>query len=170
MLIASREGLPLTLAPLVLVAMNVVYALGAYPAGILADRMSARTLLAWGLACLMAADVALAWGQGLALVFTGIGLWGAHMALTQGLLAKLVADRSPPALRGTAFGMFNLISGIAMLFSSVVAGLLWDAAGPGATFRAGGILALLALAASLVLMRPKAARSQKPAWLGSGQD
>lgn len=160
-LIASREGLPLTLAPLVLVAMNVVYALGAYPAGILADRTSARTLLAWGLACLIAADATLAWGQGLALVFAGIGLWGAHMALTQGLLAKLVADRSPSALRGTAFGLFNLITGIAMLFASVVAGLLWDVAGPSATFGAGGFLAILALATSLVIMRGKASPAQQ---------
>lgn len=143
--------------------MNVVYALGAYPAGVLADRTSAHRLLGWGLGCLIAADAALAWGHGLVVTFAGIGLWGAHMALTQGLLAKLVADRSPAALRGTAFGFFNLITGMAMLLASVMAGILWDAAGPDATFGAGGLLALLALVASAALMRAKATPDQPSA-------
>src|SRR4051812_131833 len=130
---ASGEGLALALAPLVLVAMNGVYALGAYPAGALADRMPARTLLLCGLAILIAADACLAAG-GLAWAFAGILLWGAHMALTQGLLAKLVADCAPDRLRGSAFGLFNLASGVAMLAASVLAGLLWDRLGPAATF------------------------------------
>lgn len=156
-LVASREGLPLALAPLVLVTMNAVYALGAYPAGILADRVSARSLLGWGLASLIVADILLASASRLPLIFIGIAFWGAHMALTQGLLAKLVADYSPAALRGTAFGLFNLVTGIAMLGASVLAGFLWDAASPAATFATGGALALLALALSLPLLRGAAA-------------
>ena len=142
---ASAEGLPLTLAPLVLVVMNLVYALGAYPAGGLSDRMPARKLLFWGLACLIAADLSLALIAGLGGAFLGIALWGAHMALTQGLLAKLVADHAPSDLRGSAFGLFNLVTGLAMLFASAIAGLLWDRIGSNATFLAGAGFAALAL-------------------------
>lgn len=159
LLIANREGLPLALVPLVFVAMNAVYALGAYPAGVLADRVSARTLLGWGLVSLVLADLLLARASQLVLVFVGIALWGAHMALTQGLLTKLVADNSPVALRGTAFGLFNLVTGVAMLGSSVLAGLLWDVVGPTATFAAGAALALLALALSLPLLRTETSRA-----------
>ncbi len=141
---AHDSGLPLALAPLVLVTMNVVYALGAYPAGALSDRIGARGLLLASLAALMAADVLLALGDGLALVFSGIALWGLHMALSQGLLAKLVAEHAPAALRGSAFGLFNLTSGVAMLFASVLAGGLWQAFGAAATFWAGALIALLA--------------------------
>ena len=142
---ANAEGLPLTLAPLVLVVMNLVYALGAYPAGGLSDRMPARTLLLWGLGCLIAADLSLALVAGLGGAFLGIALWGAHMALTQGLLAKLVADHAPSDLRGSAFGVFNLVTGLALLFASVIAGLLWDRIGSDATFLAGAGFAALAL-------------------------
>ena len=143
----SAEGLPLTYAPAVLVVMNVVYALGAYPAGIASDRVSARILLGWGLACLILADLVLAMVSGLAGVFAGIALWGLHMALTQGLMAKLVADQAPAELRGSAFGLFNLATGIALLVASVVAGLLWDKLGANATFFAGAAIAAAALIA-----------------------
>lgn len=133
---ANAEGLPLTLAPLVLVVMNVVYALGAYPAGALSDALNARGLLLLGLAALIAADLLLALVPGLAGAFVGIALWGAHMALTQGLLTKLVADRAPETLRGSAFGIFNLATGLGLLASSVLAGLLWDGFGPAAAFLA----------------------------------
>ncbi|MCW1381586.1 MFS transporter [Novosphingobium sp. KCTC 2891] len=142
---ASDRGLPLALAPLVLVAMNAVYSLGAYPAGIISDRIPPRRLLQWGLVCLALADGLLAFGSGLVPIFAGIALWGGHMALTQGLLAKMVADQSSERLRGTAFGLFNLATGIAMLIASVAAGLLWDHLGPAATFIAGGALAVLTL-------------------------
>lgn len=142
---ASSEGFPLTYAPTVLVAMNVVYALGAYPAGIASDRVSARILLGWGLVCLILADLVLALASGLAAAFAGIALWGLHMALTQGLLAKLVADRAPPELRGSAFGMFNLAAGVAMLISSALAGLLWVRFGASSAFFAGAGFATLAL-------------------------
>ncbi|MDX2274459.1 MAG: MFS transporter [Hyphomonadaceae bacterium] len=141
---ASAEGLPLALAPLVLVVMNVVYALGAGPAGALSDRVSARGLLFWGLIALIAADFALAFGPGLWGAFSGITLWGAHMALTQGLLTKLVADHAPNDLRGSAFGFFNLATGVTLLIASIIAGLLWDTIGPQATFIAGGGFALIA--------------------------
>ena len=142
---ASAEGLPLTYAPAVLVAMNVVYALGAYPAGVASDRVSARSLLCWGLVCLILADLVLALVSGLVAAFVGIAFWGLHMALTQGLMAKLVADCAPPDLRGSAFGLFNLAAGLAMLFASVVAGLLWDMLGANSTFLAGAGFATVAL-------------------------
>ena len=141
---ANAEGLPLALAPLVLVVMNVVYALGAYPAGVLSDRVAPRGLLLSGLAALIAADLALALVPGLVGAFTGIALWGAHMALTQGLFAKLVADRAPEELRGSAFGLFNLATGVSLLVASVVAGLLWDRSGSNATFLVGAGFAVMA--------------------------
>ena len=134
---ASAEGLPLALAPLVLVVMNAVYALGAYPAGALSDSLRPANLLLWGLAALIAADLSLAFAPGIAGAFLGIALWGAHMALTQGLLAKLVAEAAPQALRGSAFGLFNLATGLALLAASVIAGLVWDRLGPAATFLGG---------------------------------
>ena len=143
---ANGEGLPLAWTPLVLVVMNLVYSLGAYPAGAISDRANPALLLVGGLACLIAADMLLAFGNGLPAAFAGIALWGAHMALTQGILAKLVADASPDHLRGSGFGFFNLASGIAMLFASLLAGILWTALGPQATFMAGAFFALLALA------------------------
>jgi MFS family permease len=142
---AADFGLPIALAPLVLVAMNIVYSAGAYPAGALADRYRPRGLLIAGMAVLIAADLLLAFGTGLFAVFAGIALWGAHMALTQGLMSKLVADAAPSNLRGSAFGLFNLASGVAMLVASVAAGLLWDALGPAATFIAGAVFATLTL-------------------------
>lgn len=141
---ASAEGLPLALAPLVLVVMNVVYALGAYPAGALSDSWRARSLLMWGLLLLLAADLALAFIPNVAGAFLGIALWGGHMAMTQGLMAKLVADHAPAEIRGSAFGLFNLATGLALLVASVVAGLLWDKLGSQATFIAGGIFAAVA--------------------------
>lgn len=146
---ASDEGLPLVLAPLVLVVMNAVYALGAAPAGVLSDRISARTLLLYGLTALVAADVALAFVPGIWGAFVGIALWGAHMALTQGLLTKLVADHAPADLRGSAFGVFNLAVGVALLIASFVAGVLWETIGSQATFVAG---AIFAFAASLMVL------------------
>jgi len=144
---AQKGGLPVAYAPLVLIAMNVVYALGAYPFGKLADTMSHRKLLALGLVVLVAADAALASADSGPLLWAGIALWGLHMALTQGLLAAMVADTSPSALRGTAFGVFNLASGIALLVASALAGALWDRLGAPSTFVAGAVLAAATLAA-----------------------
>jgi len=144
---AQQSGIPLALVPLVMVAMNGVYALAAYPFGKLSDRMSHRVLLAWGLGVLIAADLVLAASSHWAVVLAGVALWGVHMGITQGLLASMVAATAPADLRGTAYGFFNLVSGVAMLAASVLAGLLWDSAGAAATFYAGAALSLLALLA-----------------------
>jgi MFS family permease len=141
---AENLHLALAFAPLVLVAMNVVYSLVAYPVGRLADRMSPRTLLYIGIAFLVAADVALAFATNLVWLGVGVVLWGLHMGFTQGLLAAMVAHAAPEDLRGTAFGVFNLASGVSMLAASVLAGALWHYVGPAATFWAGAGLAVLA--------------------------
>jgi MFS family permease len=140
---ASDVGLALGYVPLVMIVMNVFYAGFAYPAGLAADRVSRRALLLAGLAMLIAADVLLAVATSPWPVFAGTALWGLHMAFTQGLLAKLVADTASKELRGTAFGLFNLVSGAALLLASVIAGALWTALGAPATFLAGGIFAAL---------------------------
>ncbi len=146
---AQQGGTPVALVPLVMVVMNLVYALSAYPFGKLSDRMSHKTLLALGLVVLIAADLVLATNDHWVVVLAGVALWGVHMGMTQGLLATMVADTAPADLRGTAYGFFNLVSGLAMLLASVLAGLLWDRLGASFTFYAGAtfcVVALLALA------------------------
>lgn len=150
---ASAVGLPPELTPLVLVIMALVYALGAYPAGVLSDRIDARKLLSIGLVLLVAADLVLAFSPTIASAFVGISLWGGHMAATQGLLAKLVAERAPDNLRGSAFGVFNLATGSTLFFASLIAGLLWEYVGPAATFLAGAAFATVAGAITLARLR-----------------
>lgn len=142
---SQEQGLPDALAPLVFVLMNVVFAACAYPAGKFADRLGGRTLLGTGLAALICADLVLAFAPGLAGVALGVAAWGLHMALTQGVLAAMVAASAPAPLRGTAFGIFGLVCGVAMLAASALAGLLWDVLGSAATFLAGAGFALVAL-------------------------
>jgi MFS family permease len=145
---AMQGGLPIAWVPLVLVAMNVVYSLTAYPFGKLSDSVSHEKLLASGLIVLIAADLVLAHGNHWTIVLLGVSLWGLHMGLTQGLLSAMVAHTAPADLRGTAFGFFNLLNGLAILAASVVAGLLWEQFGAVATFYAGagfGVLTLVAL-------------------------
>jgi len=144
-------GLPLAYVPLVLIVMNVVYAAAAYPFGKLADSMSHTKLLTWGLLLLLMADVALALDGHWGVAWVGIVLWGLHLAMTQGLLAAMIADTAPTDLRGTAYGFFNLASGLAMLVASGLAGLLWDSFGAALTFVAGAIFSSAALA--LLLLR-----------------
>jgi MFS family permease len=134
---------------MVLVVMSVVYAASAYPAGWLSDRMPRGRLLAAGMFALVLGDALLAVDGGVALAFAGIAAWGLHMGLTQGILASLVVDRVPAAYRATAFGMFNLVSGIALLVASGGAGALWEAAGPAAPFLGGAALAALGGVAAL---------------------
>ena len=141
----QSAGLPVALAPAVMVVMNLVYSLAAWPAGVLSDRIGRSGLLAAGFALLVAADLVLALGTGVAALAFGVALWGLHMGLTQGILASLVSDTAPDDLRGTAFGAFNLITGLATLAASIVAGGLWDIAGPRGTFLAGAAFAALAL-------------------------
>ncbi|HNV56489.1 MAG TPA: MFS transporter [Smithellaceae bacterium] len=147
---AQSVGLAVGFVPAIMIVMNAVYALTAYPAGILTDRMRPRIILAAGLAVLIAADTLLAFAETPFPVFIGAALWGLHMGLTQGLFAKLVADHAPVRLRGTAFGIFNLVTGGALLTASVVAGLLWSAVGAQATFMAGAAFTALALLGVIV--------------------
>lgn len=144
---AQQSGIAMALVPLVMVAMNMVYAASAYPFGKLSDRMSRKTLLAWGVMVLILADLVLAMGTHWTTVLAGVILWGVHMGMTQGLLATMVANMAPEDLRGTAFGFFNLVSGVAMLMASVLAGLLWDRWGAAATFYGGAVLCVLTLLA-----------------------
>jgi MFS family permease len=141
---AQDLGLAIAFAPLVLVGMNLVYSGVAYPAGRLADRVSPRALLAWGIVALVASDIVLAAAPGLASFAAGIAMWGLHMGLTQGLLGAMVAHAAPAELRGTAYGVFNFASGLSMLAASVLAGALWHFVGPVATFVAGAVLAAAA--------------------------
>lgn len=142
---AEQSGIALALVPLVMVAMNLVYAAAAYPFGKLSDRMSHRRLLAYGLLVLVGADLVLAASAHWSVVLAGVVLWGVHMGMTQGLLATMVADSAPADLRGTAYGLFNLLSGFAMLLASATAGLVWDHYGAAWTFYIGAVFSGLAL-------------------------
>jgi MFS family permease len=155
---AQASGLTLTLVPLVLVVMNLAYALAAYPAGVLSDRGDRTSLLIVGLMLLICADLVMAESTGLIGATAGVVLWGLHMGFTQGIVAALVADTVPAELRGTGFGVINLITGLALLIASVLAGLLWDYGGSQLTFVVGGGLAALALIGLLLLrsrLRPQ---------------
>jgi len=133
--------------------MNIVYALAAYPLGALSDRIDRGLMLAAGFAILIAADLVLATASSVALVMVGVGLWGLHMAMTQGLLSALIADAAPDRLRGTAFGVFNFASGMALLLASLIAGFLWEIIGPSATFIAGACFTALGLCALFLTRR-----------------
>ena len=153
---AQNVGMDVAMAPSVMVAMALVYGLTAYPAGVAADRGHGAKLLSFGLLALCAADLVLAHAAGPLLVYAGGALWGLHMGLTQGLLAALVAASAPADLRGSAFGMFNLVSGMALLAASALAGWLWDAHGPATTFHAGAAFTALAWIALVVYRRSAA--------------
>lgn len=142
---AQNVGLAVTWVPAILVAMNLVYAASAYPLGALSDRVSHKIMLAAGVALLIAADVVLALAPHAWAVGAGALLWGLHMGATQGLLAAIVAETAPEDLRGTAFGVFNLVSGVALLAASVIAGALWTYLSPAITFYAGALFAAVAL-------------------------
>lgn len=153
---AQGAGLPLALAPLVLVVMNIVYAGSAYPLGALSDRANRGRLLALGFLTLIAADLLLAWAPNLWVVLGGVAVWGLHLGMTQGVLSALVADACPVSLRASAFGVFNFASGVALLLASLLAGLLWARIGPAATFIAGAAFTVLGLA---LLVPLRSARS-----------
>ena len=149
---AQSVGLPMMLVPAVMVVMNLVYALAAYPAGVLSDNGSRMRILVIGLSFLVVADLVLALSSGVTGVMIGVALWGLHMGFTQGLLTTLVADTAPPELRGTAFGMFNLLTGLALLAASIIAGAMWDWIGPQATFLTGAAFTAVSLACFVLLM------------------
>ncbi|GAB5604827.1 MFS transporter [Sideroxyarcus sp. TK5] len=142
---AEQSGVPVAFVPLVMVAMSLVYAATAYPFGKLSDSVSHTKLLALGLLVLIAADAALAWDNHWWFVLLGVALWGVHMGITQGLLARMVADTAPADLRGTAYGFFNLMSGLAMLLASVLAGVLWQTLGAASTFIGGAVICMAAM-------------------------
>lgn len=142
---AQQMAIPLFAIPLVMVAMNLVYSLTAYPFGKLSDSMSHSKMLQWGLLVLIAADIVLALSSHWSTLLAGVALWGIHMGMTQGLLAAMVAHTAPPELRGTAFGMFNLMSGVALLLASAGAGVLWEVFGVASTFYAGAVICVLTL-------------------------
>lgn len=142
---AQQMAIPLFAIPLVMVAMNLVYSLTAYPFGKLSDSMSHSKMLQWGLLVLIAADIVLALSSHWSTLLAGVALWGIHMGMTQGLLAAMVAHTAPPELRGTAFGMFNLMSGIALLLASAGAGVLWEVLDAASTFYAGAIICVVTL-------------------------
>lgn len=148
---AQSIGLAIMWAPVVMIVMNAVYAVSAYPAGVLSDKANRATVMIVGLVSLFVADLCLALSPNILGVLVGAALWGLHMGFTQGLLATLVADAAPAELRGTAFGVFNLITGVVLLLASVVAGALWDVSGPQATFLAGAIFTLITLVGLLPL-------------------
>jgi MFS family permease len=150
---AQNLGLSLALAPMILVVMNVVYAMSSYPAGVIADKTGRMGILLFGVGFLALADLVLAFAGNIWMALLGVVLWGLHMGLTQGLLATLVADTAPADMRGTAFGIFNLAVGIALLIASVIAGGLWDVYGPQATFLAGAAFSVVALGGLMVVSR-----------------
>jgi MFS family permease len=143
---AQQTGIALAFVPLVMVIMSLFYALSAYPSGKLADRMDHTKLLGLGLVILLVADLLLAVNQNRLTLFAGVALWGVHMGMTQGLLSTMIAAAAPDKLLGTAFGVFNLVSGVAMLLASVLAGVLWESLGASSTFFTGATLCLIALA------------------------
>lgn len=150
---AQSIGLPLVLIPGVLVVMNIAYTVSAYPAGALSDRVDRVTVLGLDLVLPLLADVVLGLLPGVAGVVAGALLWGLHMGFSQGLLAALVADVVPSEMRGTGFGMFNLVTGLALLLASVIAGVLWNGIGPQGTFLAGAAFTVLTLAGLWPLRR-----------------
>ena len=141
---AQHAGLAITFVPFVMVIMSAAYAVSAYPAGILADRIDRRFILVGGVLALILADVVLAFARDVVVVMMGVMLWGLHMGLTQGLLATLIVGTIPSERRGAAFGVFNFVSGVILFFASLLAGFLWDQFGPSAPFLAGASFATLA--------------------------
>jgi MFS family permease len=142
---ALQVDIPLALTPLVMVAMNIIYAASAYPFGKLSDRISHYKLLGVGLIILVIADLILAHSNHWSTLLLGVTLWGIHMGMTQGLLSAMVAENAPSDLRGTAYGFFSLINGLALLIASVLAGFVWDQFGATTTFYTGASFCLLAL-------------------------
>ncbi|MCG5076774.1 MFS transporter [Paraburkholderia tagetis] len=142
---AQQTGLNIAWIPGVMVVMSLTYALSAYPVGMLSDRVDRRVLLGWGIVLLIVADMVLGMGSSIFTVLGGVALWGLHMGFTQGILAAMVAETAPQTLRGSAFGVFNLVSGVCLLFASVIAGWLWDRYGAAATFFAGAGVAVVPL-------------------------
>jgi MFS family permease len=144
-------GLSETFSPLTLAVFNLAYVALAYPAGSLSDRMRPRTILMAGIVVLVAGNVVLAKSDSLAGVMAGVVLWGAHMALTQGIFSRMIADSAPEHLRATSFGAFWFVSGIGALLASLGAGMMWDRDGSETVFLASAGIATVALAMLMLL-------------------
>ena len=147
LLVGIHGGLTPALTPLVLVAMNLAYLLSAYPVGKLSDRMPKQNLLVVGCGVLAVANGVLAIASNPVLLIVGALLWGLHMGLTEGIFAAMVANSAPKDLRGSAFGIFNMLRGLVLLAASVFAGFLWDQVGPQATFGLASVLAIITVVA-----------------------
>jgi MFS family permease len=159
---AQSTGMRLALVPTVMVVMNIVYSLSAYPVGILSDRIERKRLLPAGIGFLVAADVVLALADNFWLLALGVSLWGLHLGFTQGVFATMVTDTTPAQLRGTAYGVYNLVCGLAMLLASVIAGALWDGFGAAATFFTGSVFAAFSLVGAVALNRRKTKTGAEP--------
>jgi MFS family permease len=144
---ASFDGLAPMYVPMVMIVMSLVYSLSAYPAGILSDRTGRKGLLTASLAALIAANLVLGFNNSAGALFGGVALWGLHMGLSQGILSSLGADHAPAHLRGTAFGVFNLATGLTSLLASILAGIVWTQYGPAMTFHVSAGISVLALLA-----------------------
>ena len=149
----SEMGFGPSFAPLVMAAMAAAFALSAYPAGWLSDRIGRWQMLTGGALVLIAADMMFAFGGTPSLALAGAALWGLHMGLTQGLFAAMVADATPSHLRGSGFGIFHLLGGIVVFAASLIAGGLWDAFGSQAAFLAGAGFAMAALLGLIAFRR-----------------
>ncbi|NIE56856.1 MULTISPECIES: MFS transporter [unclassified Burkholderia] len=156
---AQQAGLDVAWIPAVMVVMAFAYSLSAWPVGVLSDRVDRRVLLAMGMVLLIAADLLLGMGRSKLSMFVGVAAWGLHMGFTQGILAAMVSETSPPTLRGTAFGVFNLISGVAMLLASSIAGVVWARFGASTTFVVGAALVVVPLCLCAYAPRPTASRN-----------
>ena len=157
---AQQVGFAIEWVPLVMIVMSLSYSISAYPAGILSDRVNRRYLLAAGIVLLILADLVLAWAGSPLSVLLGVALWGAGMGCTQGILAAMIAEVTPPELKGTAFGLFNLASGLFMLLASVIAGGLWDRYGPAITFYVGAAFSLSAFVMLTTLAKRRQPRQR----------
>ncbi|HWI76831.1 MAG TPA: MFS transporter, partial [Sphingomicrobium sp.] len=153
-------GLSEAMSPLSLAIFNLAYVALAYPAGALSDRMSPRTILMAGIAVLIAGDLVLASTGSFGGLVVGVALWGGHMALTQGIFARMIADSAPDNLRATSFGAFWFVTGIASLLASLGAGWLWDREGAGAVFVTGAGIAAMAWAMLSLLPDERSAVSR----------
>jgi MFS family permease len=139
---SQQAGLPIAWAPLVMVVMNIVYAVSSYPGGLLSDRFGRIAPLVAGTLILILGNILLASSSGLLLPAIGIVCWGLHLGLTQGVLSAMIADAAPAALKATAFGLLNLVSGLGLLTASITAGALWDQIGSSAMFLAALVPAI----------------------------
>ncbi len=152
----KEAGLALGMVPLMLVVMNVFYAACAYPAGKLSDKLGRVAMLRVGLLFYALVYLGFAFCNTQWQVWTLMALYGVQLGLTQGTLLALVSDVTDADTRGTAFGMISLVTGLALLPASLIAGFLWQNVGSWATFGAGTVCSVVALIVFSIWYRPEA--------------